>query len=152
MIEVWEDTSMPFAPTVTIRKSGTFAISQGAQNKFRFGTEIQHVSLAYDSEKRIVLFVPVTNSHKSAVPLVRVGKPLVVYAKKFFHKFDIDFSRTMRFNLEKTESYPGLKSSTPVYTIDLSSPLGRPSDDSSDEDDADESELQQAGAGSSGEK
>ncbi len=103
--------------------------SRGAQNKFEFGTSIQHVKLAYDFGRRAIIVMPARADDQAALPLKRVGKPFVLYCRKFFEKFEIDFSKKRRFTLRKVDDYPGLKNEVPVYVIDLDNPISGADED-----------------------
>lgn len=130
-VQVWTDTDATFVPNVTIRQAGTIAFSRGAQNKFQFGTSIQHVKLAYDFGRKAIVVIPAIADDSAALELKRVGKPLVLYCRKFFERFEIDFSKKSRFTLRKVDLYPGLESNVPMYVIDLDCPIAG-ADDATD--------------------
>ena len=128
-IQVWTDTDATFIPNVTIRQAGTIAFSRGAQNKFQFGASIRHVKLAYDFGRKAIVVIPAVADDSAAIELKRVGKPLVLYCRKFFERFEIDFSKKSRFTLRKVDSYPGLENTVPVYVIDLENPISGTDED-----------------------
>lgn len=128
-VQVWENTGATFVPNVTIRQAGTLAFSRGAQNKFGYGTTIQHVKLAYDFGEKAIIVIPGQADDPAALPLRRVGRPVVLYCRKFFERFEIDFAKKRRFTLRKVDQYAALETSVPVYVIDLEKPISTTEED-----------------------
>lgn len=136
-VQVWSDPKASFNPTATIRKSGDISFSRGARNKFGFGKDIRHVKLAYDNRTSTIVVIPAQANDHAAVELKIIGGPVVLFCRKFCERFDVDFKETRRFVLEKLDSYPGLETETPVYTVALTSAeLGSSDSDEESSDDA----------------
>jgi hypothetical protein len=80
-VQVWNDPEAAYVPNVTIRQAGTIAFSRGAQNKFGFGSAIQHVKLAYDFGRKRIVVIPEKADDPAAIELKRVGRPFVIYCR-----------------------------------------------------------------------
>lgn len=121
-IQHW--TVGPSRPKVSIRKLGSIVFQMGAQKQFGIGTSIQHFTLAFDKRENRIICIPAKSSDDNALSLAADRMCRVLYCRGFLESMGIDFSKRRVYLLTKVDSYPGLKSSVPVYVIDLNSPCG----------------------------
>jgi len=101
------------APLVSIRRGGSFGLSQGAINRFGFDQDMTHVVLFYDKESRLVGIKPTKEgSDEHAIKVVirpykaakgKESKTAFFSAKSFLDFYAIPYSDTKSFDAKWDE-------------------------------------------------
>ena len=96
------------APKISIRAGGSFGLSQGALNRFRFEQENTHVVLFYDADRKLIGIKPTANADEEGAIKVNVrpyrtgedtlSKTAFFSAKSFLDFYEIPYEKTRSFD------------------------------------------------------
>lgn len=96
------ETDASFLAKAAIRQTGQLGFTAGAVNRYRIG-DFDFAVLYFDAENRVVGIELTKERGEGAIPIKKSKTNTYIRAKNFCDRFEIDYSRSHRYDLRRDD-------------------------------------------------